>query len=91
MKPIRTLACTAVAYSIVLAVTVIGPRFDLFVASSASAFVAGGLTVGLGVTLASIGDRIRINRRLARMTAPLAEQARQGIVDLGHDPRMLLG
>ena len=83
MKNTRTVSCIAVAYVIVFAGFVIAPRFGLMHIDAVYNFSFGGLVVGLAVTLAELGDRIRVNRRLTRMTAPLAELVRKDFESVG--------
>jgi hypothetical protein len=83
MKNTRTLSCIAMAYMIVISGFAIAPRLGLMHIDGLYSFSLGALVVGMAVTLAAIGDCIRINRRLVRMTAPLAEQVRQDFESLG--------
>lgn len=91
MKNTRAISCIAVAYVTVFAGFVIAPRLGLMHIDGVYNFAFGGLVVGLAVTLAELGDRIRVNRRLSHMTAPLAEQVRQDFEALGRDPSAVLG
>jgi len=91
MKSTRTLACIATGYIGVLAFYVIAQHFCWIYPSTFDAFAMGGLTVGFATTLAALSDRILINRRLVRMTAPMAQQVRQDFEALGRSPRAILG
>lgn len=91
MKPTRTLTVTAVAYVGVLACYAIAPHFLWMRIDGLYNFALGALVVGLAATLAALGDRVRINRRLRRMTAPMAEQVRQDFEAMGRSPTAILG
>lgn len=89
MKPVRSIVCLACAYTATLAAELVAPRFDVIVPAPLHDFSLGALSVGLAVTLALVVDHIRVNRRLQRMTAPMAESAQQDFESLGRDPRVL--
>ncbi|BFI94969.1 MAG: hypothetical protein RSP_04790 [Rhodanobacter sp.] len=77
MKPTRSLSLIAAGYTGVLTCFAIAPSLGWMRIDGLFNFALGGLAVGMAATLAALGDRVRVNRRLLRMTAPLAERVRK--------------